>query len=129
MAGELESVLRDVFEAVDRRDFDVAMRVTDGTIQGVDEISRKWLRGLDDVTEHWRRGLESVENLRTELRDVHEETFGDAGMVTCWIEQDYTYEGKPQHVSGPMTLVFRRRGDDWKIVLFHSIPLPEEEGQ
>jgi len=44
MAGELESVVRGVFQAVDRRDFDVAMRVTDETIQGVDEISRKWLR-------------------------------------------------------------------------------------
>jgi len=28
-----------------------------------------------------------------------------------------------------MTLVFRRRSDEWKILLFHSIPLPEEEGQ
>jgi len=44
--------------------------------------------------------LESVEDLPTELRDVHEETFGDAGIVTCWIEQDYTFEGEPQHVSG-----------------------------
>ena len=44
-------------------------------------------------------------------------------------EQDYTLEGNAQHVSAPMTTVLHRRGDGWKMVLFHSIPLPEDEAQ
>ena len=54
-------------------------------------------------------------------------TFGEAGLVTYWVEQDYTLDGNATHVSacdGP----FRRRGDEWKAVLFHSVPLPGESG-
>ena len=118
--------MRDVFDSVDRKDFDAVLRVTDEDAQGVDEISRRWLRGLDEVTEHWHQGLMPVEDIRTELRDVQETIFGEAGIFTCWGEQDYTLDGTAQHVSGPMTVVFRRRGGSWKMVLFHSVPLPEE---
>ena len=55
-------------------------------------------------------------------------TFGEAGLVTYWVEQDYTLDGNATHVSGPATAVFRRRGDEWKAVLFHSVPLPGESG-
>lgn len=34
----------------------------------------------------------------------------------------------PRHVSGPATILFRRRDDGWKMILFHSIPLPEGRG-
>lgn len=129
MAGELEAMVRKVFDAVDRKDFDVVRRVSDDDIQGVDEVSRKWLRGRDAAEEHWSEGLRRVDDLRTELGDFSETTFGEAGLVTYWIEQDYTLDGNAVHVSGPATAVFRRRGDEWKAVLFHSVPLPEEDGQ
>jgi ketosteroid isomerase-like protein len=35
-------------------------------------------------------------------------------------------EGKAQHVSAPTTLVLRRQDGEWKLALFHSVPLPEE---
>ena len=93
MAGELETIVRDVFAGVDRKDFDAVLSVTDEDVQGVDEISRRWVRGRDEVDKQWRRGLALVEDIRTELRDVSEATFGDAGVVTCWLEQDYTLDG------------------------------------
>jgi ketosteroid isomerase-like protein len=102
--------------------------MSDDDIQGVDEVSRKWLRGRDAADEHWRQGLMAVDDIRTELRDFSEMTFGEAGLVTYWMEQDYTLDGNAVHVSGPATAVFRRRGDEWKAVLFHSVPLPEERG-
>ena len=129
MAGELETVVRKIFDGVDRKDFDAVLSVTDEDVQGVDEISRRWVHGRDGVDKHWRRGLTLVEDIRTELRDVSEATFGDAGVVTCWLEQDYTHDGQPQHVSGPTTILFRRRDEGWKMVLFHSIPLPEDDAE
>jgi ketosteroid isomerase-like protein len=47
--------------------------------------------------------------------------------LTCWLNQDYTLEGSAQHVSAPTTIVFRRVDGEWKLALFHSIPLPEQE--
>ena len=129
MAGELEALVRDIFAAVDRKDSDAVLSAIDEDAQGIDEISRRWIRGRDEVHEHWYKGLAAVENIRTELRDFSESTIGDVGIVTCWGEQDYTLEGNAQHISAPMTTVFRRRGDAWKMVLFHSIPLPEEDSR
>ncbi len=59
------------------------------------------------------------------LSDVQETVWDDVGLVTCWLEQDYTYQGQPQHVSAPTSAVFRRTGGEWRIVMLHTIPLPE----
>jgi ketosteroid isomerase-like protein len=56
---------------------------------------------------------------------VEERVWGDTGVLTCWLDQDYTMDGKAQHVSAPTTIVFRREGVEWKLALFHSIPLPD----
>ena len=48
-------------------------------------------------------------------------------MLTCWLEQDYTLEGNSQHISAPTTIVLHREASEWKVVLFHSIPLPEQQ--
>jgi ketosteroid isomerase-like protein len=72
-----------------------------------------------------RQLVTAVQDVRSELRDVRETTWGDAGLVTCWLEQDYTLEGTRQHISAPTSAVLRRDGAGWRIVLFHSIPLPE----
>jgi ketosteroid isomerase-like protein len=126
MAGELEAVVREGFAALDRNDFDGILPMFDDEAQGVDEISRRWLRGHDEVAGHLRLLETSVQDVRSHLRDVHETTWGDTGLVTGWIEQDYTLDGQRQHVSGPVTAVLRRGGGHWKIVLIHSVPLPED---
>ena len=59
------------------------------------------------------------------LSDVHERSWGDTGVVTSWLKQDYALEGQPQHISAPAVVALRRTGNDWKIVLLLSIPLPE----
>jgi ketosteroid isomerase-like protein len=123
MAAELEPVLRDVFEAIDRMDLDAVQSRFAEEVQSVDEISRRWLRGKGQLANYMKQLEGAVSDIRTELRDVNEQTWGDAGLVTCWLEQDYTMEGAPQHVSAPTTCVFRRDGRDWKVALFHSVPI------
>ena len=127
MAGELEAIVRKVFDAVDRKDADALHQLSDDDIQGVDGVSRKWLRGRDATDEHWHQGLMAVDDIRTELGDFQETTFGEAGLVTYWMEQDFLLDGNAEHVSGPATAVFRRRGDEWKaVLLFHSVLSAEE---
>jgi uncharacterized protein (TIGR02246 family) len=125
MAGELEAVVLEMFDALRRKDADALARFAADDSQGVDEISRRWLRGRDEMTRYIGGLLEMVDDVESKLQDVHEKVYGDVGLVTFWLEQDYTLEGARQHVSAPTTVVLRRMGESWKLALFHSIPVPE----
>lgn len=125
MAGELQAVVQELFAAFDRNDFATAQKMFGDDAQGVDEISRRWLRTNQEIGDYFRQLASTVQNLRSELRDVHEITWDDTGLVTCWLEQDYVLDNQPQHISAPTTIVLRHSGDGWRLVLAHSIPLPE----
>jgi ketosteroid isomerase-like protein len=126
MAGELETVVREMFAALDRGDADGVIHMGATDMQGIDEISRRWMRGLDEVGDFIRQLLTMVSGVRSSVNDVHETVIGDVGFITCWLEQDYVMEGTPQHISAPTTMLFRREDGTWKVLLFHSLPLPAE---
>jgi ketosteroid isomerase-like protein len=60
------------------------------------------------------------------LSDLRADEWGDVGLVTAWMEQDYMMDGEPQHLSAPTTFVLRRLGGSWRVALIHSVPLPDE---
>ena len=126
MAGELETVANEFVSALDSMDVDRMMNATAADAQGVDEVSRRWIRGRDEIGAYLRQLTSAVSEIRTELRDSDERIWDDTGLYTCWIDQAYTMDGEAQHVSAPTTIVFRREGGEWKLALFHSIPLPEQ---
>ena len=123
MAGELEKRVREAMRKIDAKDWDALSQMATEDMRGVDEVTRKWTLGKKAIIDGLREA--PIEDIRSDLRDVNEVTWGDAGLVTCWIEQDYRLEGKPIHVSAPTTFLFRRMGSDWRVALFHSVPLPE----
>ena len=127
MTGELENVANELMATLDSRDADRVVELIGADAQSVDEISRRWLRGKSELDPHLRQMMSAVTGVRSELRDVHEHVWGDVGLVTCWLEQDYTIEGNAQHISAPTTIVLRREGGEWKLALFHSVPLPENQ--
>jgi ketosteroid isomerase-like protein len=127
MAGDLEEAAKVLIAALDEMDVDRMMATASDGAQGVDEISRRWLRGRDELDAYLRNLAGAVSDVRTELRDAHEQTWGDTGLLTCWIDQDYSLGGERQHISAPTTMVFRRQGGAWKLALFHSIPLPDHD--
>ncbi|MDQ1537728.1 MAG: hypothetical protein QOE58_2121 [Actinomycetota bacterium] len=49
MATELEPVVRRLFEDFDSLNFGAIREYTTNDAQGVDEISRRWIRGADQV--------------------------------------------------------------------------------
>ena len=126
MAGELESIVRRLFDGLAKGD--AKMFVTDiaDDAQIIDEISRHWLRGRGKAKEYARQLTQMATDVSTDIDEVSETVWGDTGILTCWIEQDYTLEGERQHISAPTTIVFRREGGAWKMVLFHSVPLSQE---
>lgn len=126
MPGELKNVADDFVASLDAMDVERMMQAVSDDAQSVDEISRRWLRGRVEIDDYLRGLMASVSDVRTELKDAEERVWGDTGILTCWLDQDYKANGDPQHVSAPTTLVFRRDGGEWKVALFHSIPLPEQ---
>ena len=127
MGGALEATTRQFLDSLDRKDGEAVIRAGAQDIQTVDEISRRWLRGIDELSAYIGQMMTMVDDIHTTISDVRESVSGDSGLLTCWLDQDYTLKGKPQHVSAPTTIGFRREGGEWKMVLFHSVPLPPEE--
>lgn len=125
MAGQLESVLKGVFDALGHADPEVMLGHFSEEPQGVDELSREWMRGRTALEKYIRGLVTQVEDVESEIRDFHEIVAGDIGLATFWLEQDYTFQGERHHISAPSSAVLRREGGEWKIILFHSIPLPE----
>jgi ketosteroid isomerase-like protein len=127
MPGELTSAAQELVANIDAKNIDRLTGMLAEDAQGIDEISRRWIRGRSEVEGYLRQLLDAVSDVRTELRDPQEIVWGESGVVTCWIEQDYTLDGESQHISAPTTMVFHRDGGEWKAALFHSIPLPEQQ--
>lgn len=127
MGGALETATRHLFEDLDRKDAEAIIRSAAEDVQGVDEISRRWMRGVDSFGAYFRKVFPMIEDIHSTIGDVHETVQGNVGLVTCWLEQDYALEGKRTHVSAPTTVAFRQGSDGWKILLVHSVPMPAEE--
>ena len=126
MPGELEAITRQTFTALDRNDAESFIKHSADDIQAVDEISRRWLRGIAEAGDYLRKLVKQVQGVRSTISNVREVVWGEAGVLTCWLEQDYTFEGTMHHISAPTTVVFRREKGAWKIAVFESIPLPAE---
>ena len=126
MSGELERVANAFIEDLDSLDLEHMMRWVAQDAQSVDEVSRQWLRGNDEIRGYLAGVVAAVSDVHTEVEGAEERIWGDTGLLTCWLKQSYTMDGNPQQVSAPTTLVFRRESGEWKLALFHSIPLPEQ---
>ncbi len=125
MSGQLERTARELLSALDMLDVERLMQLMAEDPQGIDEISRRWMRGRDEIEDYLRQIAAAITDIRTDVRDADEREWGDTGVLTCWLEQEYTLEGAQQHISAPTTIVFRRESGEWKVALLHSIPLPE----
>jgi ketosteroid isomerase-like protein len=122
----LEPAVRRMFAAYDALDTDEINALATDDAQGIDEFARRWIRGRGSMNDYLASLKGAVSGISSTFSDFNESTSGDTGIATFWLEQDYTLEGRPQHISAPTTMVFRRVGPDWKLCLVHSIPLPEE---
>ncbi|MDX6407067.1 MAG: hypothetical protein QOE13_138 [Gaiellaceae bacterium] len=127
MAGELEGVANEFIQALDARDPERLVSKIDDDAQSVDENSRRWLRGRDELEGYIRQMIGVVTDVHSTLRDVAEQVWEDTGVLTCWFEQHYTLAGKEQQISAPTTIIFRRTNGEWKLALFHSIPLADHD--
>ena len=130
MAAQAETSLQQtvsrLLERLDAMDLEALGGMVDDEVQGVDEIARGWMRGRPAIERYLSQLKDTVSDVRSRMSDVQEDAWGDAGLVTFVLHQNYTLAGQQQTISAPTSIVFRRRESDWKIVLIHTVPLPEE---
>jgi SnoaL-like domain len=123
----LQQTVGRLLERLDAMDLEGLGGMVDDEVQGVDEIARTWMRGRPAIERYFSQLKDTVSDVRSRMSDVQEDAWGDSGLVTFVLDQTYTLDGQQQTISAPTSIVFRRRGSDWKIVLIHTVPLPEED--
>lgn len=124
-ASSLEQVARRVFELLDEMDLESISNLLADDAQGIDEISRKWMRGREALDAYFDQLKGTVSDVRSELSDLHAVEWGDVGLMTCVLNQSYTMDGEQESVSAPTSMVFRRQDDEWRIALIHTVPFPD----
>jgi len=122
----LESAARDLFDALDKKDFDRIVRQATDDIQGVDEISRGWMRGRAAMQEYFAAVAGQLSDIHSTLSDVRTVELGDVGIVTLVLDQVYTMGGQRMTIHAPTSIVARRVDGAWRVALLHSVPLAEE---
>jgi ketosteroid isomerase-like protein len=126
VSSEMESTARELFAALDRKDFDGIVGLSTDDVQGIDEISRRWLRGRAAMEAYLKSLGEQVSNIHSTLSDINTVEVGDVGIVTLTLHQEYDIGGQHTSIHAPTSIVVRRVDGAWRIALLHSVPLAEE---
>lgn len=116
---------RRILERLDAMDFEGLRAMLTDDVQGVDEISRGWMRGRDALEAYFSQLEGAVGDVHSELSDLNALAWGDVGLVTFVLDQTYTMDGEAQKLTAPTSIVFREEGDEWKVALIHTVPLPD----
>ena len=112
-----------LFELIDVMDVAGMTAMMTDDVQGVDEVSRGWLRGHAAVEDYFERMRGMIDDLHSELREVRADEWGDAAVVTGVLDQTYMLDGRHQRITAPTSVTFRREQGEWKVALLHSVPI------
>ena len=97
------------FRSLDAKDERALRAAFADDAQGVDELTRGWMRGRAALEAYFSDALPRLSEIHSTLEQAEERRWGDVEVETF---------------EAPTTVIWRREDDAWKIALFHSIPLP-----
>jgi len=123
MSTELEVIVQEFFKAVDKLDVPAVVGFVSEDAQMVEEITRKWIRGKSNVEVAFANVASLVSKVNTVASAFHTTVVGESAIVTCIVDQTYTFEGNEVTIYAPTTVGFSKSEGDWKISLIHSVPL------
>jgi ketosteroid isomerase-like protein len=122
----LQQTVSRLLESLDAMNLDALATMVDDEVQSIDEITRGWVRGRPAMKGYLSQLKDTVSDLHSEMSDVQEKSWGETGLVTFTLDQTYTLDGQRQQISAPTSVVFQRKENEWKIMLIHTVPLPEQ---
>jgi ketosteroid isomerase-like protein len=123
---EIEKFVGDVYAAMSTLDISTTAKMLSADLQATDGVTRSWLRGIDVIGEHLTNLENNLESEKSVILDLSVRNWGDTASATFIVDQEYTISGVRHQVLAPTTMVMRREDGDWKLVLFHSVPLPAQ---
>jgi len=121
----LEQRVQELFVMIDSLDFDRLGEYLADDVRAVDELSGGWRRGLTAYAEYFEQLKELVDEVESWLDEIETTEWGDVGLVTFELNQRYRMGGEEHRIRAPTSVVLRRSGENWRIVLIHSVPLAE----
>jgi ketosteroid isomerase-like protein len=113
----------DIFRALDAKDEAALCAAFTDDPQKTDEMMRGWLRGRSALEAYFTENLPRVTDIHSTVDDVQVRRWGDVEVETFVLRQSYVHDGTPYAIEAPGTVIWRRKGDIWKLALVHSIPL------
>jgi hypothetical protein len=126
LAADLERFVRQLYEELGRRNIDRLAAVLDPEVRLLDERTGRWSFGPEQVVEGTRAELGAAESYSNRIDEVVARMLApDIGAVTYNWYGKGTWEGTEYNIRCPSSLVARREGDSWRIVLMHSVPADE----
>jgi len=78
-----------------------------------------WTEPLDTTKTRLRRAAQHIRNYNHRIESMQVKSYGNAAYAFFILRQNYLVDGRPLEEYLPTTLVFERRGPDWKIVHAH----------
>lgn len=125
-AVDFKAEVEKLFDRFDRQQFAELTEMFADDAQGVDEISRGWIRGKESMDEYFETLKDmGVSNVTSQTRDFDTKQWDDIALVTCVTDQTYEANGEHVAITAPISILFRRHRGAWKIELVHAVPLPE----
>lgn len=125
-AVDFGSKVEMLFELFDNQKVEELSAMFAADAQGVDEISKAWLRGRDAIDSYFDELRDmGVADIDSSVNDIHVKQWGDVALVTAIADQTYSVAGEPVTIKAPVSVVFHRYGDEWLLQLIHAVPLPE----
>ena len=124
-ATTLEQEVHQLFELLDSMDIRGISAMLIDDAQGIDEISRRWMRGKDALDAYFAQLEGTVSAPKSQVSDLHATAWGEVGLVTFVLDQTYKMDGEEHRISAPTSIVFNRGNGGWKVAMIHTVPLPD----
>lgn len=117
--------IQQVLDGLAARDSGQILDAYTDDIAGIDEVAKRWMYGREDLADYTEQLLAAISNCRSELADANESVMGEVAVVTGILRQQYEMNGEPKSVELPATFVVRQDDGNWRVCLFHALPIPD----
>jgi ketosteroid isomerase-like protein len=122
MSEDLKKIVVGMFKSLDDLDSEGVVKYFSDDVEQVDELAKKWLRGKAICVAAIEGMMTTVSDIKSEVSDLNLISSSDMAIVTCTLNQSYTFEGKSISIVAPTTIAFRLENGAWKAVLLHTVP-------
>lgn len=123
---DFKKEVQKLFDLFDEQRTDELKDMFSDDAQGVDEISRQWLRGKQAMDSYFVQLAEmGVSDIHSDLSDLVVKQWDDVALVTCIADQTYKVAGDEVTIKAPGSFLFRHNNGSWKLELVHAVPLPD----